>query len=579
MAEGLRLVLYNTAGSEIDAITLSASTTPTTYSFFTRARTTSGKLYKDIINNSPTVKSRQLVDYTDDALPETIVVDMVATSLLNYQKGLAVLNQWTDKARQAQRKRNQGLPYNAIKLEDRALNTATYTSRAEVITMNVAFPETMMRQRTLFRCDNIVITLLLDPFWTASVLNLISAQAITNGAANKVIITSTTTDFTVTTAALTSNVATLTTSESMTLIVGETIVVANVTLDAAFNGTFVVTAVGANTVSYAKTNANIASASSTGTVTGQYIKGSANAPARIELAGGGTNTNRLYIAARSQGTVANFTDTYWAKDATMTSNTAARNTDTTFDGNGTTNGSRTTAANTSENKILRWSVTSNVADQYGTFRAFLRCRSNTAGRYTVRARVGLTDGTNVKYPTGTTGVDTGGYSVETAVTVTTDSGNALAWVDLGVVQHVYSSTVYGIIYEIYATCSNTTGSPTLDIDGLFLFPTNDAANGTGFTSTKYLLGTAAAGVSSAFVNAITPDNPSYLADSSDVMTFPAQEMTEGGDIWLEPVRKYHVYFALVDEATSAGNPRHDHSTALTINIDHELRQGAEGRVV
>lgn len=69
----------------------------------------------------------------------------------------------------------------------------------------------------------------------------------------------------VTTKALTSNIAMLTLSEAHSFIAGYTVLVENV--DATFNGTYVLTGVTTTTISYAKTNANVVSAASGGTVT------------------------------------------------------------------------------------------------------------------------------------------------------------------------------------------------------------------------------------------------------------------------------------------------------------------------
>lgn len=71
--------------------------------------------------------------------------------------------------------------------------------------------------------------------------------------------------FNITTAALTSNVVTLTTSSPHNIVVGQTIEVLN--LPDPYNGTFVVTAVGTSTVSYVLVNPNIASASVSGYIT------------------------------------------------------------------------------------------------------------------------------------------------------------------------------------------------------------------------------------------------------------------------------------------------------------------------
>ncbi len=70
---------------------------------------------------------------------------------------------------------------------------------------------------------------------------------------------------TVTTRALTANVATLTLSAAHPFVVGQPALVAGVA--ATFNGTFTITAVTATTLSYGVTAADVASVTSTGTVT------------------------------------------------------------------------------------------------------------------------------------------------------------------------------------------------------------------------------------------------------------------------------------------------------------------------
>ena len=69
--------------------------------------------------------------------------------------------------------------------------------------------------------------------------------------------------------ALTTNVATLTTSVTHTLTVGQTVSVSGV--DSTFNGTFVVTGVTSNTFSYALISVNVSSASSAGSVTALVV--------------------------------------------------------------------------------------------------------------------------------------------------------------------------------------------------------------------------------------------------------------------------------------------------------------------
>ncbi|MCA6409279.1 MAG: RagB/SusD family nutrient uptake outer membrane protein [Cytophagales bacterium] len=71
--------------------------------------------------------------------------------------------------------------------------------------------------------------------------------------------------FSVTSRALTGNVATLTTSAAHNFQVGQTVYVTN--LDATFNGTYIISAVTSNTLSYSKINADVSVASSTGNAT------------------------------------------------------------------------------------------------------------------------------------------------------------------------------------------------------------------------------------------------------------------------------------------------------------------------
>ena len=96
-----------------------------------------------------------------------------------------------------------------------------------------------------------------------NVVTLTSASAHNIVVGQPVTVSEATASATVTNKVLTNNVATLT-SANHRIQVGQSITVAGV--DATFNGTYTVTTTTASTVSYAKTNANIASASSSGTM-------------------------------------------------------------------------------------------------------------------------------------------------------------------------------------------------------------------------------------------------------------------------------------------------------------------------
>lgn len=76
--------------------------------------------------------------------------------------------------------------------------------------------------------------------------------------------------YTITNKYLNTNVATLTTSATHTLTVGQTVSVSGV--DSTFNGTFVITGVTSNTFSYALVATNVASTSSGGSITAYTVK-------------------------------------------------------------------------------------------------------------------------------------------------------------------------------------------------------------------------------------------------------------------------------------------------------------------
>jgi hypothetical protein len=102
-------------------------------------------------------------------------------------------------------------------------------------------------------------------FGSTGILARVTAYTLTAGTVGAVIQGSLGT-YTITNKALTTNVATLTTSATHALVVGRNVVVASV--DATFNGTYAVTAVTGTTFSYAKVNADVVSVVATGSATG-----------------------------------------------------------------------------------------------------------------------------------------------------------------------------------------------------------------------------------------------------------------------------------------------------------------------
>jgi Baseplate J-like protein len=120
----------------------------------------------------------------------------------------------------------------------------------------------------LFAYDNVVFN---DSIYISDVYNAInSVEGIANQRIIKMVRTDEDQTYTINNKALTSNVATLTTSVNHTLTVGQTLSITGV--DTTFNGTYVVTGVNSNTFSYALVGVNVPSASASGSATALNIK-------------------------------------------------------------------------------------------------------------------------------------------------------------------------------------------------------------------------------------------------------------------------------------------------------------------
>jgi Baseplate J-like protein len=115
----------------------------------------------------------------------------------------------------------------------------------------------------LFYIDNVVFH---DTISVSDVYSTLSSvEGISNKQIQKMVRADQDQTFTITNKVLTGNVATLTTSVTHNLSVGQTASITGV--DSTFNGTFVITAVTTNTFSYALVSINVSSTSASGSVT------------------------------------------------------------------------------------------------------------------------------------------------------------------------------------------------------------------------------------------------------------------------------------------------------------------------
>lgn len=494
-AYNLRLIVRTNrhdAGTIISARTIDLGNTSGTskWRLNTNGTRPGPQKYRPTWSGNALVPGRALTSFVPDAVNRQIDVQLRASSINDMLTQKKLLEQWFFDAMTAAVARSNGQVANYFLLEENPLNTASNTSTSEIMFGEVSFPRDYLSNKlTKFIVDGILIDLVHEPYFTASVIDVVTAEAINNSDGNYVDIAAT------------------------------------------------------------------------------DIEGDQPSPLKIKIDGGDATTTRVLIGCKATGTLANFVHAYWAKDATEVIATADES-QTYIDGDGTNNGEKYTAADTSEHCVWRWVVTSNVADQYARNVSLARCYASVADRYSIRMRFGLWDGTQIVYPFGD------GYTLgsdELADVPVRGSGNYVPLVEGGELQIPIPqtlSTLYGFVIEMYVTCSSISGSPYLVLDGFRLLPVGEASLNTGFVDATYDLGTAASGVDAAYVSGIAPEPSSYLANASDVITFPrVQNGTQ--PIWAQPLTAMRLFFLLLD-----GSQMHDYTVTAAIDVAHELRSAS-----
>lgn len=481
-------------GTTVRDIDLANSGGSSKYRLSVNGRVPGTQTFRETWTGNALVPGRKLTNFVAEAVDEEIIIQIRGSSIDDVLAQKSALERFFIDAMRAQVERSNDRPANYFLLAEKPLNTATNTSTTEILSGTVTMPrDWASRKLEKFVVDGVVLRIKHEPYFTASVLDVLTAEAIDNGANNGVEIFA-----------------------------------------------------------------------DDGGGTDPWIQGTQVCPLRVKVDGGDDTTVRMLIGTRVAQDVTDFTPIYWAKDATLGSGAAALLDQTYFNGNGLADGVRYTAPDTDEHMVLRWTVTNDVQSQYGVHRLFGRMAASAADLYSVRARFGLTDGTNIVYPFGY------GYTIDDddMPTVAARTANALHFVDLDVLQipiPATSEAIYGFVIELHATCSNITGSPTLDIDGIWLFPTGEGGGNSGFVDVTYELATADTGIDAAFVSAIGTEPRAYLANASGTVTFHTLTGTQG--IWAYPQTAMKMFFALLD-----ADNLHDHTLNMEVTVSYELRE-------
>ena len=303
----------------------------------------------------------------------------------------------------------------------------------------------------------------------------------------------------------------------------------------------------AQTLTNAVSTSNAQNGSSSGSAS---TRGDLPAPLKILVRTPTASQDTLIVAMRSAGTPTGYTAILEAGAYASRGSNVANLTDANLKA-GTPQ--RWSPAATSEQLLLRWSA-SISANNVGTFRVFVRCRDNNAtANVKIRARAGLSDGTNFQY---------GDYGADAKFVNTVGGTTAISFVDCGVVRvpHVSTGGALATTRIIELRGQALAASSSFDIDYALLLPLYEDAVGGGYCAAvmPYAAGTGAA--PDLVIDASDRAATAYT-ETSGVPMFVASNVI-GAPLYAMPNQQYVAWYVTLDSSTG----RHTHNANNTVTV-------------
>lgn len=287
--------------------------------------------------------------------------------------------------------------------------------------------------------------------------------------------------------------------------------------------------------------------------------------------GNSANASMLIAGVRRYYTPSQFKNFYAANEATASNDTVKNaGTNTNFWDGGTNHGATTTpttkVGDGTGKKMLRWTNSTNVQSQYGSFHVFARCRDNAGATpsFKIRLKAGVTAG----------GVDFFGDFTATAVAAAAVGGTTEFYLlDLGRLDippiNVSGTAVSSLVFELWGDTTVSSAFPTFDFDYFYLIPIGESDNDSGVIQATYpaALGTTFAANIDTRPNGQYP-NPAYesLVSGGALAFMPSSWMGTG--FYYYPGITNRVFLIL---ARSDG--RHDYTTTLSSVVSNFFWRG------
>lgn len=314
------------------------------------------------------------------------------------------------------------------------------------------------------------------------------------------------------------------------------------------------------------------------------IRGDVPAATTIALTAGIANQDQVVLAFKAKGTPSNFVNIYEAESFTyrnVSSYSSPSNgsdvSASTVDAN-MSNGARVrfTPSGTTEVSLLIWNITSNVSDQMGTYRVFVRCRDNhTSVNVKIRVRGGVYD-TSVGYRWGDYGapakyVDGRGVDGNTSSVAGT---TAIPLVDCGVIDLPPFDTG-GVVPTTLAIEllgeADSAGGKTFDIDCIYLMPCYELPMGRGLITYNFPGSLGTSYTPYGIITSIDRSVPAYTG--SPTLLQPASDI-RGGSPYLWTNQSIRMFILTLYSSQNRHTQNSNHTVTMTATPRYRFGRGS-----
>lgn len=313
------------------------------------------------------------------------------------------------------------------------------------------------------------------------------------------------------------------------------------------------------------------------------VRGDLPAPLTLTVRAGAANQDRIIVGFKARGTVTNFVNKYEAENYTTRYTTGAGvtnllvATEANFSPGAGTVGQRWTVDITDEVKLLTWDITSNVSDQLGTYRVFVRWRDNASTfNVKIRVRAGVYTGSNTPQYGDYGDVAKYGDGTGTAGGSNSNPGTtAVPLIDCGVISlppvDMQGMAPAKMIIELWGQATSSAGSPTADFDYLLLVPLYELPLHRGYGMATYPIDLGNGAAPDAILTARDRSPRAYLDDSGTIQ-YGGEEI-RGNPLFAKPNTTMRVF--VMTQRTS--NLRHTYNSNQTVTITSLARYRYPGR--